>query len=326
MYVQTKTELWHALSARRTESSTIRDSRDAWIRREYGIEDFTSIIRKHLGFIDSQPERTFGLLARQLPGICMEDVASTLVSDFLGLEPIAISFLRDVFASKNHDKLHRIKIPWISWSKKGNIVMQYEYAAKFPSQELAGVPLGMIEAKDGRMLSDVHGELRQKVFGKRGFTPDISLMWNEVLFTAKHKPSSVYQIINGREVKVDLHSPFCIEERHSTIRPPSDWYYPIYLSLFLTGEIVLLETYNNPIGGVPEAKILFEKAMQRVTIGTGWKPLIVEIPPLSKEMLYCNRHLLEEQCLERLVFPHASEESSILDLIYKIADLVQKLR
>jgi hypothetical protein len=110
------------------------------------------------------------------------------------------------------------------------------------------------------------------------------------------------------------------------IRPPSHWYYPIYLSLFLTGEIILFETYENPNGGVPEAKILFEKAMIEVETGTGFLPLVVEIPPLTPSLLQCNRGVLEKPELLKGIDLSTINHGSTVSLVNQIADLVQKLR
>jgi dihydroorotate dehydrogenase len=59
--------------------------------------------------------------------------------------------------------------------------------------------------------------------------------------------------------------------------------------------MVLFETYDNPLADVPQAKKMFEQAVDEVKRGTGHVPLVVKIPPLSMDMLYCNRHFLDNR-------------------------------
>lgn len=287
MYITSYDALQRALSDRACRREEIRDRVNSFVQSTYGIETMTGILPKFFSFLEK--EEPVGFLARQIASVCIEDIAFQVGVHSLGLQPVTAPFGRDSFTSKNHDKLHRIKIPWISWSKKGNMVLAHERACTRNSEELEGVPLDKIVCHDGSILPDFHTNLRKKACLIES-TSDVSLLHSYMLAQARNRPRFVYRETANREEKVALVEGAIVEARD---RPPASWYYPYYLSWFVDGSMVLFETYDNPLAEVPHAKMLFEKAMSHVAIGTGFMPLVVKIPPLSKEMLYCNRHMLE---------------------------------
>jgi len=326
MYITNPEELRNKVSEALDKVEEIERKRDEWIFQQYGIEDFSLIVSKFFSSMKDSEHISVGLLARQLPGICMEDIAFTLSCDLLGLQPLSMSFVRDVFVENNHDKMARARVPWVKWSKKGNMVVEYEYVTKLKPNLLNRVPISMIETVCNRALPELHTDWRETVFAGKGGVPDISLFWNQLLLASSKKPEKVFVLKDGREVSVPILEALFHPKLLGEIRPPSHWYYPIYLSLFLTGEIILFETYENPNGGVPEAKILFEKAMMEVKTGTGFLPLVVEIPPLTPSLLQCNRGVLEKPELLKEIDLSAINRDSTVSLVNQIADLVQKLR
>ena len=327
MYIVDKNMLSASVARRRVTSSLIKASRNEWMEKKYGVSDFSAIVEKHFWFLQLKPDVVAGFLARQIPGICVEDIAFTYVCDILGLEPWSMAFSRDCFMDGNHDKVARVRVPWTSFSKKGNQVLEYKYITTRKPNELNGVPFNRIETVEGGNVFDYHQALRYAVLGERGFVPDISEFWSEVLHSASHKPEFVYGLgDDDREVRIVTNPGLFDGGVNLTLRPPSKWYYPIYLSLFLTGELVLFETYENPKGGVPLAKLMFEEAMREVALGTGYRPLVVEIPPLSGALLQCNKALLDNpKSLLTLLVPEVAE-SSVVGLMHKIADRVRELR
>ena len=194
----------------------------------------------------------------------------------------------------NHDKRHRVSIPWVKWSAKGNAVVTYEDVAAGGLASAERSRLDAIKVKSGGFLPDYHFGLRHQVFNGSYPTGDVSKFYGEILArTTRNRPTQVYRVVNGRDTLVA--GDFTPEEARSlVVRPVSHWYYPIYLSIFTDGSLVLLDTYENPDGGVPEAKVLFEKTIAGLDeSGLGWAPLVIQTAPLCLDMMFCNRHILE---------------------------------
>lgn len=286
MYITSAEELKVALEERVRRRQEIHARLEAFFVRSYGIENGREMFETSINL--SQHAKPVAILARQIASVCVEDVAFEVIASHLGLSPLTFTFVRDTFTIRNHEKMHRVKVPWIEWSKKRNLVIRYEMPAMLPYVALEGVPLANIECKGGSMLPAYHDGLRKEM-GLSTLTADVSGLHAYMLRYATRKPSFVYRTIDGRTERYWLTAD---EEVMETDRPPASWYYPYYLSWFLDGSAVLFETYENPEGGVPEAKRLFEESVKRVVQGTGFGPLVVRIPPLTKDMLYCNRHLL----------------------------------
>ena len=208
---------------------------------------------------------------------------------------MTLSFYRDAYSPENHDKRCRVRIPWLWHSKKGNMVVDGAYIASEPVSKIERKILGKIKTTSGLLLPHFHAMMRVAVFGHSNPTLDVSLLHAESLKRATRRPEMIYRDIRGYDRIGAIDS---MDESLECYRPPASWYYPLYLSWFLNGSMVLLETYENPDGGVPEAKKLFEQTMFTVQSATGFLPLVVEIPPLTPEMLYCNRHLIDSpDCL-----------------------------
>ncbi|MES2225915.1 MAG: hypothetical protein V4480_03870 [Patescibacteria group bacterium] len=169
------------------------------------------------------------------------------------------------------------------------MLTQYVRASSDSNAVLEGVPLDGIICEDGVTLPDYHHELRQKA-GMCGPVGDVSRFHTYMLEQARNLPEFVYRINGRSEVRHVLGLDRAILERD---RPPSFWYYPYYLSWFMDGTLVMFETYDNPLGGVAQAKDMFERVVRELYEGIGFLPLVVKIPPLSKDMLWCNRHFLE---------------------------------
>jgi hypothetical protein len=316
VYITSVNELRQVLRERRRKHAEIRSAWNRFIERRYGIQDVAGVIENYFSIsCDSDP---IALLARQIASICVEDIAFNLLACALQLEPLTAPFIRDAFTADNHDKVHRIKIPWISWPQRCRaMVLQYEQLTPYAGDRLEGVPLDRIDLPNGGTLVEFHAGLREKII-PRAATRDVSQLHTHLLWLARNRPPYVFREINGRERKTDLtgghhehpcFSPELVVHPHAgpdsvvypRDRPPASWYYPLYFSWFLDGSMVLFETYDNPIGNVSHAKALFEETMGEVWRETGYLPLVVKIPPLSKEMLYCNRHLLEQGgCFEDL--------------------------
>jgi hypothetical protein len=184
MYITNPEELRNKMSFALGKVEEIERRRDEWVFQQYGIEDFSLIVSNFFSTLKDMEYGSIGLLARQLPGICMEDIAFTISCGMLGLQPLSVSFTRDVFVDNNHDKMARARIPWVKWSKKGNMVVEYEYVTKLKPNLLNRVPISMIETVCNRALPELHSDWRNTVFVGKGKVPDISMFWNKLLLSS----------------------------------------------------------------------------------------------------------------------------------------------
>jgi len=174
-----------------------------------------------------------------------------------------------------------------------------------------------IQTKFGTKLMDYHMSLRGKVFGGDYLLQDASAFHSECLSRARSLPEYAWRETGkGNEERVyrnDIRA-----EDFSLLRSPAKWYYPLYLSLFLDGRMILLETYENPEASVPYARLLFERTMEQLKEGVGLLPLVVEISPLTKDLMDYNRHLLEQSFSWEKVLQSIEGEENLLSMYEKI--------
>lgn len=286
-YITSRDQLIAELSSRASKRAEIRASVSSFIQNQYGIEDLFGILDRFFSGIGSGEPHA--ILARQVASISTEDLSFTVGAKALGLSPLTIPFGRDSYTSRNHDKLHRVKIPWTSWSKKGNLIIEYERATRMTNAEIEGSPLDRIEVPFCGNLVSYHANLRELVTGERP-NFDVSSLYVDFLRASSKKPEFVFREHNGREMRTRPDHGLILDRD----RPPASWYYVLYLSWFIDGSLILFETYDNPLSEVIHAKSLFEDTVRKIVDGTGIAPLIVKIPHLSMDMLYCNRHILRD--------------------------------
>lgn len=289
MYIETASELAQRIRERRTQKDFIRALVNGWVKREYGIPDYYGILDTY--FRDTTADgRPHAVLLRQIPSISLEDVAFYLVAQKLGLVPCSFPFVRDGFTTVNHEKMSRVQIPWVHKSKKGNIVLAHETVTCTAPNHLDRMALHRIGTRTGDSLPEYHAGLRRALFPDfAGRDLDISDLDVLYMDAATNKPTTVFvELPDGLVTKRRFGSDY---SGAVFVRPPAAWYYPLQFCMFLTGNMVLFETYENPLGGVPEAKQLFEESVEKIVAGTGFTPLVVRIPPLSSPMLAMSRVL-----------------------------------
>jgi len=151
-------------------------------------------------------------------------------------------------------------------------------------------------------LAEHHRLDQELVFG----LVDVPYVWGDVsyfyasvlceLAKAEHNDMTVWRD-NGAGKDVLVRSYSLADARNLTVRPCADWYYGMYLSMFLNGSMILFETYDNETGGVPKIRAKFEREMESIKSAVGVYPIVVKIPPLTKDMLHVNKHLLEDTAL-----------------------------
>jgi len=289
MYLKTITEVRRAVAERLARTGEIRLLTDRFAKRYCGIDDYMAKVEKHLPFLPGFSGRPFGILARQIASCNVEEVVCQMACLAMEVLPVTLTFTRDSFTSENHDKRARLYVPWIWRSPKGKLVVNTTYIGDKDMGQFERRPLDKIGTNLGLPLPMFHSLIRRVAFGSTNGVYDVSKLHNETLVDAVRRPTEAYQCEKGRDQKVSVSGLSSFDG----VRPPASWYYPLYLSWFLDGRMVLLETYDNPESAVPRAKILFEETMTAIERETGLKPLVAQIPPLSSRMLYCNRHLLE---------------------------------
>lgn len=334
MYIKTKKELKEVLVERKSIEIEIRKKIDCWAENRYGISGLSEIKDRHMPFLKNRI-KPYGFLARQIPTVCVEDLTCFIGSKKIGLEPVAMSFVQDNFSSANAEKLNRVKIPWSKTTKSGSLIIHYENISTKSIPEIESCTLESISVNFNKTLPEFHRDLRQKVFGEKYQSLDISRFWSECLERATNKPEFVYDTTTGKAKKIFLNGT-SLEEVSvdpNRFRPPSSWYYPLYFSCFLDGLMVLLETYENPNGEVPEAKKLFSKTMEEVKEIAGIYPLVLEIPPLLLEMRCISRDILDSRSddwireIDEKVLFESFEENEHLCLFFKeISENVLKYR
>jgi hypothetical protein len=293
MYITTYNDLMHEIETRTRHQGEIRERVEAFIERRFGVPQALKVVRQYFDLERDPQPRAF--LARQIASVCVEDIAFQLGAAQLGLLPLTATFVRDTYSSQNHDKVHRIKIPWHSWSKKGNMVARYERIVP-AGINYDGVALDSIPCGNGVMLPEYHLQLRQQAQSP-GLVSDVSNLHLFMLKTARNSPRAFYRDVKGTQELVPWTEGVEYGDRD---RPNAEWYYPYYLSWFLDGSLILFETYENPAGGVPQIKRAFENDMNLVYKETGIMPLVVQVPPLTKELLSCNEHVLQRDCFTEL--------------------------
>lgn len=295
-YINQLGDLATLIGERISQHSAISQATDAWIAEAYGIENFTAVTEQYFGTTDEQNTRL--VLCRQIPSVRVEDIACTLGSQILGHSLLSLPFIDDTFSSENHEKKSYLHVPWASHGRKGDLYFTAERIVDGDIMRYVGKPLSSIPTKGhiaGTYLHEYHFAMRTKVFGDAGAVADVSELHRMYVRLAKKKPSFLYvQDADGvmrrtRTENVDFST--------ETFRPPSEWYYALFYAWFLSGKMVILETYDNPLAQVSQAKILFEETMRAVRARTGYLPLVLKVPPLDQRMLALPRKIVENPTL-----------------------------
>lgn len=320
MYITSESELREALAERREKRPLVRARAAEFLRETYGFPETMTILPPPLRDAEGPP---VAVLARQIASVCGEDVAFEVAAEALGLRPMALTFFRDSFTKDNHDKLHRVEVPWSERSvRKGTPMVAYERLSARSNLELDGVPLHAIACANGKALTRVHREFRRAA-RLRAITYDVSHVHRDALARTTRRPSYVFRY-GGNAAPEERHSLYEGDAVFPADRPPAEWYYPYYFSWFLDGTMVIFETYDNPIASVAGARDLFGESVRRIVDATGFTPLVVKIPPLSYEMLRCNRHLLWDARAMTTIREQASRLSrnDTVELMSSIANIV----
>ncbi len=289
MYITNLEALKPIIDERLARQDEIHKFINSWIEKSYGIKNFIQITKSYFGLNEN---KTYLTLCRQIPSVRTEDLACRIGADVLGYPLLSLPFLDDTFSPNNHEKRSYLNFKWADYGRKKNLYIYGERIVDGSIMDYSGMPLSMIKTSShipGDTLPEFHFGLREKVFGKDDTLIDVSNLDRIYVRAATSKPEYVFSIENNLSRKKHISE---IDIENKNYRPISEWYYPLYLSWFLDGSMVLLETYDNELSQVSEAKKLFESTVNFIESGTGLRPLVLKVPPLDDKMLCMPKHVI----------------------------------
>lgn len=286
-YVSSKESLVRELEERREDALAIREKINIWMEEEYGVPGFSALVKKYFG----ETKKPMSVLFRHIHTVRIEDLMCALGSFALGYKPVAYSFPRDGYCSRNWSKKSLVKIPWIAQGSKKVLI---EYEKVIPSYDIEGRILARLLTESGESLPVFHQKLRDKVFTGNNAYPvnDVSSFLDECakLSIENGKYCSYIFVRKGdREIKTEVNEIKIADLDQMDIRPSAEWYYTPYLSMFINGQRFKLETFDN----VPEFQPIFHRAMDDIKKKTGLYPLIVKTPYQASLNGFSSKFLLE---------------------------------
>jgi hypothetical protein len=267
-------ELRKEIAWRTEKRSEIRRAINAYCAEVYGLENY-------FGRMDTlySGQKKFALcLARQVPTANIEHAAKRLLVDWLNAqdfacEPFSLALTVDGLYCANSTKTAYYRVPYVFRGRKGNLVVERD---RIVANVQEGNILSGLTTVDGRLLPEFHYALREKAFGQRpdaslvDFSPFYQELFKLCLGNNGKKPSHVFIDDNGREVKRVLS-----QVNGSKIsRPPKDWYYPLYLMMFLDGRRALLFTEGDDLAITSMLDEVFSLTKKL----TGFEPLMIMTP------------------------------------------------
>ncbi|MFH1656855.1 MAG: hypothetical protein ABH919_00050 [bacterium] len=273
-YENNRAKLEEELKGRQSRSSEIREAIDAWAEKKYGITKFSWLVDERLG----KPKGVTTILARQIPTVKLEDVMCSVASRYMEFNPVAFSLTNDRYCCRNFTKYTYIRIPWLLQNQK-KVLIEHELVV--PSSlvnSLEGRILASIATNNGDFLPDFHQKMRDKTFVGSVSYPvkDLSSFLEELVkisIRSGKYDSSVFINDEGIEKKVNVKRININKLDEIDVRPPAGWYYPLYLSLFLDGRRILLESFDD----VPDFQP-FQQSMDEEIGKLGLNPLILKTP------------------------------------------------
>jgi hypothetical protein len=276
-------------------------------QKAYGIADFPRLARNLFG---DSPILTV-CLSRQIPTANVEHVALRIFAQWLsqnGLEcdDIPISFLKDSFTGSNKYKKSLVNVPFIARSRKGTIFCHCENILSAQEKKmLDGRIFESLMARDDVPVSEFHYRLREAVFGGSVKRLDVSDFFlsclRESLQNRRGCPVHVWVDCDGRERKVSTN----MLNGHQVSRPPAEWYYLLYLMLYLDGDRAMVSTVDDN----PVVSRWFSNALEKIKSVTGFAPLLVDIPcqveadGFRSDLNHVNKRLLEGGWMDNVSLP-----------------------
>ena len=277
-----KNQLMEEVEVRFKNRGVIRERINEYCFVAYGIDNFFSIADKYL-------HQDFGgkllniCLARQVPcqnieHLAIAKLASFLSENGLSAKAVPMAFARDSFTSNNEYKASLIKIPYLFRGRKGGLIVKKEsILARLHRESIDGKILDQLKTEDGLGLPDFHYALRKNIFGDNDCFVDFSSFVKEVAFQSVESrsvnmPGYVFIRSGMKERKVH---PFDADfSNGQDPRPPADWFYFLYLMMFLDGGSALASTVDED----PRVIAWFSDNMKKIKEICGFSPLLIDTP------------------------------------------------
>ncbi len=284
-YIENANDLKEVLAERKSKTREIQKMIGEYVESVYGIKYFTEITKKHFGISNSS---TTSMLLRQVASVSLEDISCFITASVFNLPIIGATLSSDSFTCNSLDKVSRVKIPWISWSKKGNMVKAHDYIIEESMEKLEGRALAHIQTKEGLFLQEHHNQLRNNVFGNDFPQIDCAPLLKHYLHSSHTKPEFVHSTNERGHISQIAFQ----EEASALVKPPAYWYYPLYYLWFLDGTSVIFETYDSSDRDKNSTvRDFFHQTMDEIQTNLGIHPIVIKILPAFKEIFYCNKHI-----------------------------------
>ncbi len=274
-------QLFDEIEARRKEKTKIRNLVNDFCFSEYGIENFFAIADKYFS-----GRNFFTLcLARQVPCQNIEHFAINLLADFLSINGLntramSMAFTRDSYVSSNEYKASLIKIPYLFRSQKNKrlFINKEHILAGHQRVDIDGKVLDILETCDGMKLVDFHYAMRRKSFGENDHLVDCSSLLRElasqsVISRSRNMPKHVFVRSGLKDRKVNSWEADFSSDLQDP-RPQADWYYFLYLLLFLDGSHALASTVDED----PKVIAWFSTNIKKIKEICGFEPLLIDTP------------------------------------------------
>jgi hypothetical protein len=275
-------KLLEEIRVRELNRDAIRKSINDFCFKEYGVCDFFAIADKYLQ--ENTGSNVFKIcLARQVPCQNIEHLAINRLASFLtenGIETMALpmAFARDSYTSSNEYKTSLAKIPHLFRSRKGGLVVKREnILASHQRENVDGKILDRLETENGISLVDFHYSLRKSIFGESDCFVDFSSFVKEIARQSVESGSlnmPEYVFIRSGIKEKKVRASEADFSNGQDPRPPADWYYFLYLMLFLDGSCALASTIDED----PRVISWFTANIARIEEICGFKPLFVDTP------------------------------------------------
>lgn len=267
-------QLRQEIKERKKNQKGILQAIDDYCRDAYGVPNFSEIIQEK--FPDNS---RFGLcLARQIPNANIEHLAHVIVADWVSKngipsQAVPMAFTRDCFSGRNPLKKSYVQIPFLKRGRKGLCSLVQEIVHPEQRGSLDGMILHAIKTTENTPITEYHLELRRQA-GLEEVEVDLSDFFLQCLDYCLagngKKPEFVFVEEGEKEKRMSTKK----LNGHKICRPPADWFYDLYLMLFVDGQRALLSTVDDD----DNVSGWFRKAIQKIEKITGFLPLIIDTP------------------------------------------------
>lgn len=273
MYITEMEKLGPLLKERISHKKEICLAVNVWIRKEYGIPNFSEMRNSFFGL---KEEEITLVLCRQVPSVTVENLTCHILSQILNMPIIYPSFVEDQYCFCNKEKKSYLHILWADRGRKQNLFFQGERIVSGKLDDYNGLLLSKIPTAPhipGATVPDFHYALRKKVFGPNDRVMEVSEFNRMCVRIAKQKPEEVFVYEDSKVIKQHISK---VDILSSHFRPSAEWYYPLFHAWFLDGSMIILENYDDE-GDGKGAQLLFENAEKKAEKETGFSPLVLKI-------------------------------------------------